>query len=502
MKRLGLVLAGLALVGAVNTADAQLTMQMTNGWSATFSGNVNAFWIYNSTSSLTTPGNYETSGKLNGIGTGLLPAFFTFEAKGKEGNTDLGVHFGFAPQVSAGRNVASSFGTDAAGAQIDMRQVYLTVGGTWGQILAGKELGLFERQAILTDMTLFGAGVATGFRGTSLGRIGYGYLYTDFRGQFTYSSPAGKVAQISFGVFEPTTTGAGGFGTPTTPFTYGDLPRFETEITFKPKMKNTKNTVLVWVDGMYGHVKCAAVDADCESSTTSDVNPGISTTGLALGGKFDVSGFSFMASGFLASGAAATDERVEEAATPFDRRRHGLIMGMGAAALVVESAEAARERGIQPICEVLSAVTANSAFHGTRLDVQHIGQIMENLVSQAEKNSGINRQEIAPHTVFVSHETYTPARGGSASAEINALRRVFGGAADQLVIANTKGYTGHAMGAGVEDVLAIKALETGIVPAVPNFKEIDPELGVPWFTHDYSPNGGGGPSNVSTRSSP
>ena len=46
MKRLGLVLAGLALAGAVNTADAQLTMQMSNGWSATFAGNVNAFYIY------------------------------------------------------------------------------------------------------------------------------------------------------------------------------------------------------------------------------------------------------------------------------------------------------------------------------------------------------------------------------------------------------------------------------------------------------------------------
>ncbi|HET9698189.1 MAG TPA: beta-ketoacyl synthase N-terminal-like domain-containing protein, partial [Terriglobales bacterium] len=43
--------------------------------------------------------------------------------------------------------------------------------------------------------------------------------------------------------------------------------------------------------------------------------------------------------GFLASGAAATDEDVAEAAIPFDRRRHGLIVGMGAAALVVESAE-------------------------------------------------------------------------------------------------------------------------------------------------------------------
>ncbi len=181
---------------------------------------------------------------------------------------------------------------------------------------------------------------------------------------------------------------------------------------------------------------------------------------------------------FLASGAAATDEVVEEAATPFDRRRHGLIVGMGAAALVVESGEAARERGIQPICEVLSTVTANSAFHGTRLDVQHIGQMMENLVSQAEAHSGISRHQIAPHTVFVSHETYTPARGGSASAEIHALRHVFGDAADQIVIANTKGMTGHAMATGIEDVVAVKALETGVVPPVANFKEVDPELGI------------------------
>jgi len=181
--------------------------------------------------------------------------------------------------------------------------------------------------------------------------------------------------------------------------------------------------------------------------------------------------------GFLASGAAATDEKVEEAAIPFDRRRHGLIMGMGAAALVVESAEAARERGIQPICEVLSAVTANSAFHGTRLDVQHIGQVMEDLVSQAESRSGIRRQLVAPQMVFVSHETYTPARGGSASAEVHALRRVFGDAAHQIVVANTKGLTGHAMATGIEDVLAVKTLETGLVPPVANFKEIDPELG-------------------------
>ncbi len=184
----------------------------------------------------------------------------------------------------------------------------------------------------------------------------------------------------------------------------------------------------------------------------------------------------WIGAGFLASGAAATDEVVEEAALPFDRRRHGMLLGMGAAGLVVERADAARERGIAPICEVLSAVTANSAFHGTRLDVEHIGGVMEEVMTRAEEN-GIDRNRVGAQTVFVSHETYTPARGGSAAAEVEALRRVFGAAADDVLIANTKGITGHPMGVGLEDIVAIKSLETGVVPPVPNFRDVDPDLG-------------------------
>ncbi len=185
----------------------------------------------------------------------------------------------------------------------------------------------------------------------------------------------------------------------------------------------------------------------------------------------------WMGAAFLATGVAATDEKIEDVALPFDRRRHGMIIGMGAAALVVEDVQAPRERGIQPICEVLSTATANSAFHGTRLDPAHITQVMETLVSQAEAREGISREELAEHLLFVSHETYTPARGGSAAAEVRSLRTVFGEAADRIVIANTKGFTGHAMGAGIEDVVAVKALQTGCVPPVANFKEVDPELG-------------------------
>ena len=185
----------------------------------------------------------------------------------------------------------------------------------------------------------------------------------------------------------------------------------------------------------------------------------------------------WVGAGFLGVGAITTSDKVDEAALPFDRRRHGTIMGMGACALVIESEDAVRERGMRGLVELLSSETSNSAFHGTRLDVDHIAQVMNNLVTAAERRFGLHRHAMASQLVFMSHETFTPARGGSASAEVVALRSTFGEAANEIVVANTKGFTGHPMGVGVEDVIAVKILEYGIVPPVPNFKEVDPDLG-------------------------
>lgn len=188
----------------------------------------------------------------------------------------------------------------------------------------------------------------------------------------------------------------------------------------------------------------------------------------------------WIGTGMFASGASTIEGDVRKAALPFDRRRNGMIIGMGAAALVIESEDAVRERGMRGICEIIASQIANSAFHGTRLDVPHVASVMNRLLDQAEERFGIHRQEIAPQTVFVSHETYTPARGGSAAAEIAALRQTFGPAANQVVIANTKGFTGHSMGVGIEDVVAVKALEHGIVPPIAHYDdefEPDPDLG-------------------------
>ena len=289
MKRVALLCLGLA-VGAASAAEAQLTMQMSNGWSFTFGGNVNAFLVYDDVNSA---GVDPLGGKgASGIRTGLLPAFAVFDAKGKEGNTDLGVHFGFAPQIQCGYNAPAAGGAatggasvggqghDCFGAQIDMRQVYLTVGGTWGQILAGRELGLFGRQNILNDQTLFGVGATGGAagQGTTLGRIGFGYIYPQFKAQMTYSTAPGRPFNFSVGLFQPAQN---------PPFVTVQIPRVEAEGVWSSG--NTK----LWVGGL-------------AQTNKTDETTGVSETGFAWGGtagvRFGTPMFSVTGTGYYGKG--------------------------------------------------------------------------------------------------------------------------------------------------------------------------------------------------------
>ncbi|MEL6347896.1 MAG: SDR family NAD(P)-dependent oxidoreductase [Myxococcota bacterium] len=185
----------------------------------------------------------------------------------------------------------------------------------------------------------------------------------------------------------------------------------------------------------------------------------------------------WVGAGFLVTGAATTSKKVEEAALPFDRRRHGMILGMGAVGMVIEKARDVQARGMVPIARLLSSRFNNSAYHGTRLDPHHIADEVSALVNEAARNANTTPEKMAKQTVFMSHETYTPARGGSAAAEISSLRHAFGASAGEVVITNTKGFTGHAMGASIEDAVVLKALQHTRVPPIPHLKEPDPDLG-------------------------
>src|SRR5438128_8374334 len=277
MKRLTLLLLGLAL-GVSATAGAQgLTMQMSNGWSFQFGGNVNAFWVFS---------KVNNSGPANSsVRTGLLPAFATFSATGKEAGLNLGVHFGFAPQINNAA-VHDNFGNGTqAGAQIDMRQVYMTIGlKDGGQILAGRELGLFGRQNILNDMTLFGVGAVGigggGGGGTTLGRIGYGYIYPNFVSQLTYSTKPGQ-AQLSIGLFQPSILKGGGGGTP---YLYTKVPRVEAEFAYN--QKSGKNNYTFWVGGL-GETTSAWATAGISASSfggTAGIKAGMSDLSLVVTG--------------------------------------------------------------------------------------------------------------------------------------------------------------------------------------------------------------------------
>ncbi len=182
----------------------------------------------------------------------------------------------------------------------------------------------------------------------------------------------------------------------------------------------------------------------------------------------------WLGAGFLASGAATAEADVREAAVPFGLKRNGLIMGAGACGVVLEGDADVLGRGIEPIAELVLARFGNSAFHATRLEPESISQLFAEVIEEAGRRLGCSRDELARRAFFMSHETYTPARGGSASAEVAALRHAFGPATKDLLIANTKGYTGHPMGASLEDVTALKALQRQIVPPIANLSNVDP----------------------------
>ncbi len=180
----------------------------------------------------------------------------------------------------------------------------------------------------------------------------------------------------------------------------------------------------------------------------------------------------WIASGFLAMGAATVKSVVEDAAKPFDAERNGTILGAGAVGLVVERADTVAARGLAGQAEILGTRIGNSAYHGTRIDVAHVAGEMQRFVADVEQRHGLRPDDYAPHMVFMSHETFTPARGGSAEAEVEALRRTFPEHYRQVVITNTKGFTGHTLGAAIEDAVLVKALQHRQVPPIANLRHV------------------------------
>lgn len=151
---------------------------------------------------------------------------------------------------------------------------------------------------------------------------------------------------------------------------------------------------------------------------------------------------------------------------PFARNRTGLVLGEGAAILVLEEAEHARLRGARLHAEVVGYGLATDTEHITRPSVGGQAKAMALALTSAG---------LAPSDVgyINAHGTGTQAND---AVETAAIKAVFGDAAGRCPISSTKSMHGHLLGAAgaLEFIIAILALQADIVPPTAHLRIRDP----------------------------
>jgi 3-oxoacyl-[acyl-carrier-protein] synthase II len=174
---------------------------------------------------------------------------------------------------------------------------------------------------------------------------------------------------------------------------------------------------------------------------------------------------------------SSRNEEPTKASRPFDRDRDGFVFSEGAGLLILEELEHAKARGARIYAEVIGYGASGDAGHITQPDEQGTGAAYA--MSSAIRDAKIDATNI---DYINAHGTSTPLGD---KAETLAVKKVYGDHAKALSISSTKSQLGHSLGAsgGIEMVLTVKALTTGVIPPTINLDTPDPECDL-----DYTPN--------------
>ena len=161
---------------------------------------------------------------------------------------------------------------------------------------------------------------------------------------------------------------------------------------------------------------------------------------------------------------------------PFSRDRGGMILGEGGAMFVLEEMEAAKRRGARIYAEIAGFGMSADAHHLTMPLAEGAAKAMRGALADA----GLNPEEIG---YINAHGTATQAND---PMEAEAIRIVFGNAADDILVSSTKSMHGHTLGAAgaIEAAGTVLGMHKGILPPTANFTEIDPACPVNVIAND------------------
>jgi len=173
--------------------------------------------------------------------------------------------------------------------------------------------------------------------------------------------------------------------------------------------------------------------------------------------------------------AAEDPEDPSKSCKPFSKNRSGLVLGEGAAVVVLEEMERAVGRGTSPYAEIVGYGSTSDAFHITKPSLEGQSRAISDALGDAR---------ISPETV-----DYINAHGTATQwndlLETQAIKKVFGDDAYKIPISSTKSMHGHPIGAAgaIEFIVSLLALKNQAIPPTINLDQPDPECDL-----DYVPN--------------
>ncbi|WP_286749702.1 porin [Marinobacter sp. UBA2688] len=280
LRKSGLAIAMAAAMGASAGANAAIEVYNEDGTSFSTDGYVNAFYV---NTDVDRPGN-DLDRRQSRVKMGFFPNYLGFNVGRDMGDLQLGARSSFWVNI----NDTDTSGTSTG---LNVRQLYGTIGSSWGEILIGRDFGLFARSNLFLDEVLMGHGHSSDVlglvdtAGVSFGNIGSGYPYAFPTSQITYRSPDLGGLKVAVGIMDPNKIAESS----STEARYEEMPRIESEVTYTMDVSSVNLTA--WINGQYQ-----------KSETKVAGGEDVTSKGVGYGVKVSLDGLSLTASGFTAEG--------------------------------------------------------------------------------------------------------------------------------------------------------------------------------------------------------